>query len=549
MGHWPISGDGGPAVELFVQRVRDQAPAFEPSPAELGQIAEICAHLDGIPLALELAAARAGVLGLTHLLEGMHDRFRMLSSSVGDGTRTLREAIDWSFGLLSEPEQNFFVRCGVFNDSFDLRAASALVPELDPLDVADLLHSLSRKSLIVGEGALSGRFRLLETMRAYALLHLGELGIEDEVRARHFHHYRTLVAVQSLAHAMDLDRAIRLAPEWSNLAAALEWGTRARLWDDCAELASGSLGLWEDVVPTVEGKRWVDQILPHIDLTSIEASVLCTGLASFEAQLDNFAAVRQILGQLCESPHLDAQVNALALTGYLLARETPEASRPIFERAESLAAAGSVSDDITITMLWTRGAYELYVPRIEEAYGYFRQAFDLARDTKHRTVNTIYAGLSLASAQLLLGRASEALATLDSHNWADSRWDSSPVLRAVALIDLDRATEAADLVFAYAHQSLLGRLHRMSNDAMIGLAALALHRGESEHAWTLMQQAVTPRTPFTIALVEGLADRIGQATTLRALHRKRTVSLADLDAIRFLRTELDRLNAEMADRR
>lgn len=534
------TGAGGAAVDLFVQRIRDQAPNFEPTTAELAQIAQICEHLDGIPLALELAAARAGVLGLSHLLDGMHDRFRMLSGR-GDGTRTLREAIDWSFGLLSEQEQDFFTRCGIFNGSFDLRAASAMLPDLDPLDVADLLHSLSRKSLIFAEGALGGRFRLLETMRAYAMLRLNEFGLEESLGKLHFEHYRDLVSVASFAEATDLDRAVRLAPEWSNITGALEWGAARERWLDAAKLASGCLGLWEDVVPTVEGKRWVQRILPHIEADRIETHLLRYGLSGFEAQLDNFVEVNTLLGQIRESEVPELRANALALSGYLAARVTPEASVPMFEAAERIVAEHDLGPDTAITTMWTRGAHAIYGSDLDEAYRCFRAGFDLAAQAPQRTANTIFAGLSLATVQLLRGQPSEALATLDSHNWADSRWDSSPILRAVALIDLDRANEATELVFAYATESLLGRLHRMSNDAMIGFAALALHRGEHDHAWTLMQQAVTPRTPFTIGLVEGLAERIGRGDELRSLHRERTASLADLDAIVYLKTELDRM--------
>ncbi len=542
------TGAGGAAVDLFVQRIRDQAPDFQASTEELAQITQICGHLDGIPLALELAAARAGVLGLGHLLDGMHDRFRMLSSSHGDGTRTLREAIDWSFGLLSEQEQDFFTRCGVFNGSFDLRAASAAAPDLDPLDVADLLHSLSRKSLIFADGALGGRFRLLETIRAYAMLRTAELDIQEEIGQLHFEHYRDLLSVKALAEASDLDRAVRLAPEWSNIASALEWGTERNLWLDAAGLACGCLGLWEDVVPTVEGRRWVKKILPHIEDDGIQSNLLRTGLAAFEAQLDNFQGVNDLLAQLRQSPVPEIQANALALSGYLAARVTPEASLPLLEQAEKLVEEHDLGPDIAITALWARGAHAVYASELDEAYRCFRTGFDIAREAPQRTVNTIFSGLSLAAVQLLLGRPSEALATIDSHNWADSRWNSSPILRAVALLDLDRANEATELVFDYATESLLGRLRRMSNDAMIGFAALALHRGENEHAWTLMQQAVTPRTPFTIGLIEGLADRIGRGDELRATHRQRTTSLADLDAIVHVKAELDRMHAAIAER-
>jgi predicted ATPase/class 3 adenylate cyclase len=542
------TGADGAVVDLFVQRIQDQAPGFEPTTVELAQIAQVCEHLDGIPLALELAAARAGVLGLSHLLDGMHDRFRMLSSGRGDGTRTLREAIDWSFGLLSDQEQEFFTRCGVFMGSFDLRAAAAVVPDLDPLDVADLLHSLSRKSLIVAEGALGGRFRLLETIRAYAGLRLGEFGLEESIGQLHFEHYRDLVSIDFFAEAGDLDRAVRLAPEWSNIAGALEWGADRGFWLDAAKLASGCLGLWEDAVPTVEGKRWVERILPQIDQGRLEAHMLRYGLSAFEAQLDNFAEVNNLLGKIRESPVPELRAYALALTGYLAARVTPEASEPMFAAAEQLVIDHDLGHDTAITTIWARGAHAIYGQNLDEAYRCFRSGFDLAQEAPQRTVNTIFAGLSLATVQLLLERPSEALATLDSHNWADSRWDSSPILRAVALIDLDRASEATELVFAYATESLLGRMHRMSNDAMLGFAALALHRGENEHAWTLMQQAVTPRTPFTIGLVEGLADRIGRGDELRALHRQRTASLADLDAMVHVQAELDRMGAAIKGR-
>jgi len=461
----------------------------------------------------------------------------------------LREAIDWSFSLLSEQEQSFFTRCGVFVGSFDLRAASALVPELDPLDVADLLHSLSRKSLIVTEGALGGRFRLLETLRAYAVLQAAETGMTDSLQRLHFAHYCALAVVDNTAQASDLDRAVRLSPEWSNMAAALEWGTANDLWEEAAGLATGCLGLWEDVVPTVEGRRWTQHILPNIDQSSVAGGLLKIGLAAFEAQLDNFELVNTLITELCVHEVPQIRAHALTLAGYLVARVTPEASPGLFEKAEQVIVEHQLGHDIRITAMWTRGACELYSNDIEQAYKSFNKGFDIAREAPQRTVNTIFAGLSLAAAQLIMGRPSEALATLDSHNWADSRWDSSPVLRAVALLDLDRASEAVELVFGYATESLLGRLHRMSNDAMIGFAALAIHRGEPDHAWTLMQQAVTPRTPFTICLVEGLADRIGRGDDLRALHRERTTSLADLDAIDHLQAELDRMGAALAAER
>lgn len=548
VGPLPTVADGGPAVEFFVQRIHETAPEFDPSPAELSQIAQICDHLDGIPLALELAASRSGILGLDHLLSGMHDRFRLLSSKSGDGSRTLREAIDWSFGLLSEAEQDFFSRCGVFNGSFDLRAASAVAPDIDPLDTADLLHSLTRKSLIVPEGVLAGRFRLLETIRAYALLRLDDAGIEADVRELHFSHYCDLASVEQLESANDLDRAALLADDWSNIRGALTWGTENREWVRSAHLAAGCIGLWEDHVDVVEGKQWVDRIVPQLDPDDACASVLEFALAAFEAQLDNFERVHELLSGLVVSSYPEVRARSLALVGYIEAREHPDKSLVLFGQAESLVQEHNLGPDPRVTLLWTRGSHALYASDYEEAFRCFRQGFDEALEMSTRTVNTIYAGLSLAVVQILLDRPSAALATLDSYNWSDSRWDSSPIIRGVALIDLGRVNEAADLIFPFAEQSLRGRLPRMSNDALIGLAALALHRSEDEHAWTLFRQAMTPRTPFTIGLVEGLATRIGRGDELRTMHRTRTVALAELDAIDDLRAELGRLGAQVSER-
>ena len=141
------------------------------------------------------------------------------------------------------------------------------------------------------------------------------------------------------------------------------------------------------------------------------------------------------------------------------------------------------------------------------------------------------------------GEPETALATLEVGGWSRSTWDSAPIVTAVALVDLGRATEAADLVIGYGYDALRGRLARMANDALVGLAALALNRGEIEHGWKLLQAAVTPRTPFTIGLAEGLADRIGHGDSLRDMHRSREVPLSELDGSEALGAELDRIRA------
>ena len=166
---------------------------------------------------------------------------------------------------------------------------------------------------------------------------------------------------------------------------------------------------------------------------------------------------------------------------------------------------------------------------------------DAGRVAGSRNTQVIITGLSHATTQILTHEPVAALQTLDSTNWSGSVWDSSPIIRTVALIDLGEPTGAADLVVGFGHQALRGRLPRMANDALIGFAALAINRGEHEHAWRLLQEAASPRTPFTISLAEGLADRISHGDELRRIHRDRRQPLSELDATDALRAELDRM--------
>ena len=148
-----------------------------------------------MPLAIELAAARVRALSLAHIVENLHDRFRLLTGGARTALRrhqTLRASVDWSHALLTEPERMLFRRLGVFLGGFDLEAAQAVGAgtAVERYQVMDHLSLLVDKSLVVAEdvsGAM--RYRLLETMRQYALEKLGESGEADAVRDRHRDHY------------------------------------------------------------------------------------------------------------------------------------------------------------------------------------------------------------------------------------------------------------------------------------------------------------------------------------------------------------------------
>src|SRR6202041_1873314 len=189
------------AVELFTDRARRARADFEIGDDNLATVSEICRRLDGVPLAIELAAARVRALSLTEILGSLHDRFRLLTGGSRTAVRrqqTLRASVDWSHALLTEPERVLFRRLAVFLGGFDLDAAQAVAcgNELERYQVLDQLTLLVDKSLVVADDSRGRtRYRLLETVRQYALEKLGESGEADAVRWRHRDYYTSLAAV------------------------------------------------------------------------------------------------------------------------------------------------------------------------------------------------------------------------------------------------------------------------------------------------------------------------------------------------------------------
>ncbi len=186
------------AVQLFVERARRQWPAFQLTTARAPVVGELCIHLDGIPLALELAAARVRSLSIEQIHARLHDRFKLLTS----GTRTalprqqtLRATLDWSYDLLTDEEKLLLQRLSVFAGGWTLEAAEQVcVGEgMADCDVLDLLTSLSDKSLVMAEQKDDhSRYRLLETTREYARAKLVEGGCGEAVRRRHRDYFLVL---------------------------------------------------------------------------------------------------------------------------------------------------------------------------------------------------------------------------------------------------------------------------------------------------------------------------------------------------------------------
>ena len=219
------------SVRLFVARARATDPHFRPDGPSAAAAAAICRRLDGIPLAIELAAARSVALGIAEIAAWLDDRFHLLTSGHRRALprhQTLRATLDWSYELLPEPERIALRRLAIFAGGFTLAAARAVVTDTNTAapDVVHHLANLVAKSLVVADiGGSLTRYRLLETTRAYAFEKLAQNGELDAVARRHAEFYRDLF------ERAETEWETRLTAEWladygwhlDNLRAALDW--------------------------------------------------------------------------------------------------------------------------------------------------------------------------------------------------------------------------------------------------------------------------------------------------------------------------------------
>jgi predicted ATPase len=226
---------GCEAVRLFVARAGDVRPGFAVEPENAALLARLCRRLDGIPLAIELAAARVRSLALPDILSHLDHRFRLLTGgrrSALSRQQTLRGAIDWSYDLLEDAERVLLGRLAVFAGGFDLEAAESVGAggPVDALDVADLVDRLVDKSLVEADpSGSSSRFRLLEMIRDYTWDRLGESGEAEEVARRHSGYFQAFAAAadRGLRGPDEVSWTEQVERELDNLRAAVSWAADA----------------------------------------------------------------------------------------------------------------------------------------------------------------------------------------------------------------------------------------------------------------------------------------------------------------------------------
>jgi predicted ATPase/DNA-binding XRE family transcriptional regulator len=251
------------AVDLFVQRSKQIAPEFHVNPENVSAIAAICSHLDGLPLAIELTAARAKVLPPHEMLRRLVHRLAFLTGGVQDVPdrhRTMRGAIAWSYDLLSPAEQSLFRQLSIFVGGWTFEAAEAMAPP--GIDVLGGLTTLVDNSLVFQTAQPDGRYRfnMLETIRGFGLEQLDELGELNLARQQHTRYFLQLVeeAEPHLRGAGQPEWLTLLADELANLRAALEWSQRPEVDPDIGlRLVAALSWFWESRGYITEGRRWL----------------------------------------------------------------------------------------------------------------------------------------------------------------------------------------------------------------------------------------------------------------------------------------------------
>jgi predicted ATPase/DNA-binding SARP family transcriptional activator len=295
----PVGGLAIPAaVELFADRARAVQPGFLADGQAGDVIEDICRRLDGLPLAVELAAARLRALPLATVAERLDDRFRLLTGGARTALprqQTLRAVVDWSYDLLFEDERRLSARLAVFTGGCDLTAAEAICAD-DQVPAGEILDVLSRlvdKSLVTAPGAAGeARFTQLQTLWQYGRDRLEDSGEADAMRARHAAYYLQIAteAHDGLRGATGPAWRDRLASESGNLRAALDWHIAAGDADAALSLASGMAWLWFIDGDFVEGARWLGDALgakgqrrPETGATAHVWHGYCVGMSSSPA--------------------------------------------------------------------------------------------------------------------------------------------------------------------------------------------------------------------------------------------------------------------------
>ena len=384
------------AARLFIERAQTALPTFTITKENASAVAQVCSRLDGIPLAIELAAARVKVLKVEQIAQRLDDRFRLLtggSRTALPRQQTLRALIDWSYDLLPESERALLRRLSVFVGGWTLEAAETVCQGkgVADYDVLDPLTQLVNKSLVVvdvDEGA-EMRYRLLETVRQYAREKLSDAGEGMDVRDRHLEYFLGLAerAEPELTGPRVVEWLKRLEEELDNIRVALEWSLNRDALVGL-RLASALLGFWSESGYHRDGYNWLVQLLkqPKAQLrTLVRARAL--GILGFYLAFGDFNQdIHPILEEsltLCRElgDRHGTSFSLLQLGIFTFREENVERGRQLV--TESLALYRELGDKLgmALALAYLGGTVDANDPRRTRAY--LEEALAICREIGH----------------------------------------------------------------------------------------------------------------------------------------------------------------------
>ncbi len=388
---------------LFVERTLYRSPGFALAAENAQTVAQICWRLEGIPLAIELAAAWVGTLSVEQISERLENSLRLLkggSRTAVPRQQTLRGAMDWSYELLSEPEQMLFRRLSVFAGGWTLEATEAIGAGdgVEEEDVLDLLWRLVNKSLVVAEaspkagGAL--RYRMLEPVRQYAREKLEESGETEQIQERHARYYLALgeATEPELMGTKPMAALEQLEVERGNLRAVLSWALDAdEEPEERTEIGlrlATALGRFWDAQGPGEGRRWLEKGLAHSDAspTSVRAKALNEAgfIAVYEGDPGAMALLEEGLALYKELGDRSGVALSISNLGHAVVHHG-DRERVVSLREEVEALLSEPLDRrVTAHLLLflgfaaaSEGDFEQMIVRQEEALALFRELGDI----------------------------------------------------------------------------------------------------------------------------------------------------------------------------
>ncbi|MGO4880583.1 MAG: ATP-binding protein [Bryobacteraceae bacterium] len=491
---------GNPAVVLFAQRAAAVKPDFRLAADNAATVAEICSRVDGLPLAIELAAARVKMLPLNRILERLESRLQLLTSGARDlpeRQHTLRNTIDWSYDLLNEAEQKLLRRLGVFWGGCTLEAAEAVGNTGDDLgaEIFDLMSSLVDKSLIQQKRDHDEpRFGMLETIREYALERLRDSGEEAATKRAHAA-YCLVLAEEGNPELHEADRAAWLARcdlEHDDFRAALDWLFQTSELDWGFRLCRALVRFWDMREHLNEGRTRVETILKLAgpEYPKDRARALLFLGASATAQGDYPAAAHfleqglSLCRQLNDHAGIGVSLNALAVSArdrgdYLAAQNDFEESLACWRLARDKSATARCLHNLA-NVAKVRRDFTRARAALEEAIEIFEEIGDRdgAAWSLSQQGDTAREQGDLAGARALYQRA---LATFRE---VSDRWGSARSQADLGAIACEREDYPAAHAAYRESLEIFGSLGYRRGIARVleGLAGLALAQGDSGRA-------------------------------------------------------------------